>query len=221
MRKADKVSSAIYIKVVSDYVAPMESAAGFRKTRKDWFQRWEGDCLWRISCYLRQERGRDEGWFSITVCVGFRSLAEFLAPCPVCPVTDIKSPCAMGTDLGHLRPPYNLHEWRVLPSTDVTWLGGEAVRELRDYGLPFFEQYGSLDKALKAWEHGTVYNLGSRVHFYRAAAYWLRGERQRAVDLIEQRVQELDDDYRQHGRRTDFNERVRFDNFLLFLKTHE
>jgi len=125
----------------------------------------------------------------------------------------------MATDLGHLMPIHNLYEWRILPDTDETATGHEIVEAIELYGLRYFKDYGTLDKALAAWENGINYNLGSRSDYYIAAAYWLRGDRERAIEFIRLRIAHYNDLYESQRRLLDLTLRREREEFSKFLET--
>lgn len=98
--------------------------------------------------------------------------------------------------------------------------GLEIVEEIRRYALPFFEKYGTLDKCVIAWESEIVYNLGTSVDFYLPAAYWLRGERERALGYVRDKIKHYDRLCEEKGRRQDFNTRESRETFLNFLESN-
>jgi hypothetical protein len=222
MKLHDKLTSAIYRRIIAEFVTPCLVRAGFKRASKDRFFLREGDALWRVVCGLRPEPGRDEGWLDVTVCIGFCSLAEFLCACPLVRIRDPEKPCAMATNLGHLMPIRNFYEWRLLPDTNEITIGREIVEAINTYGLHYFEKYGTLDKALAAWEKGVNYNLGSRVDYYVAAVYWLRGDRGRAIEFIHHRITHYSDLHRSYNRPLDLTlcrEREQFSRFLETMDT--
>ena len=208
----------IYDEILSVHIVPYLCRLGFEKRgRYTMFYKDTNDTVYRVAVGFRKVAGLDEGWLLITVGVGFRSLAEFLAPCQVALVRDVKLPCAMATDLGHLHPPYRFGERHLSADTRAEQVGKEVIAELEQYGKAFFESYGTLEKVLAAWEAGTWFNLGAHADFYMAAAYWLRGERARAIEFVRGRITHYDELYKEKERNPDLNLRIQREELLGFL----
>jgi len=187
--KSEKKSKLIFNHVVEDYVAPALLALGFKRSKFSIFYQWHGDCLWDIWCYYRDVRGADEGYLQTSVCVGFKSIHAFLSGCPEVPMdTDTKRPCTMGADIGYLRPPYNTDYVHLTPDVDGDKLGVFLLGDIRNNALPYFEKFGTLEKAVEAWEKGVCYNaIQARVYLL-AAVYFLRGETARALEVTEEGI---------------------------------
>jgi hypothetical protein len=210
-----------YHKIVSDYVTPILIKADFEMVDTEWFYRWVGDAYWRVACDLTRKPGLKLGTMGITVGVGFRSLAELLKGFSLVK-PDVNKPCAMATDLGHLRPPYQYHEWIILPETDENKIGQEIAEAIKDYGLAFFEKYGTLEKAVTAWEAGIHFN--SAFKFYLPAVYWMRGERERALNIVRENIAYYDAKYKEKKTQWDWmvepvnlRSRKEHETFLAFL----
>ena len=218
MRLDDKTTTCIYKTILTELVAPLLTAKGFRRARGYWFLRWEGDALWRVSCSLRTEPNEDEGLVGVQVCVGFRSLEEFMEGFDTSPLRNPKTPCIMATEIGHLMPQARWHQWRLLPEDDPHVIGHEIATAIEQYGLDYFAKYGSVDKALAAWEQGINYNLCSRADFYIAAVYWLRGDRQRAIGFINRSIERYEALYQAQRQPSDRNLIKERQVFLKFLE---
>lgn len=213
-------ASDIYQEVVSRFVAPLLERKGFKRGKKDWFFHWEGESLWRVATGFRKVPDRDEGWLSITVCVGFKDLASFLQDFSKEDIKGVNEPCIMATDIGHLKPPYSFFEYRLLPDINTAFLGSVVTNDIETFLLPYFTQYGDLEKALAAWENGITYNLGAGADLYIASAYWLRGDQKRAIEFIENKIAYYDGLYRERNRRSDVMARAERERFLAFLLSH-
>ncbi len=211
---------SMYKVIVSQYLVPFLKREGFLKTKGTWFIRWEAGCLWRVSAGFRKSRGRDEGWADVHVCVGFPALFSFLSSCPVInwDIHDPKRPCTMAANIRHLRPSNRTPEWRLLPECDVGLVGMEMVNDIKTYGLAYFDEYGSLEKALHAWESGVWHNLGLSVYYFMAAAYCLRGQQAQAFALIESQIKHYRDLYQATGVPSDRSWMRQLEIFLEFLK---
>lgn len=178
----------VFEKIVSIHILPTVTKAGFERAGSGQFRRVQDDSVHRIAATFRKVPRRDEGWLTVTVCVGFRSLAGFLKDFPVVQVKSPRFPCTMATDLGHLQPPFKYKEWRLLPETDSLMVGADVAGNITAFGFPFFESFGDLRKAVAAWEKGTSYNLGESSDYYLAASYWLRGEIDKAMAFARDRI---------------------------------
>ncbi len=222
MSRSRAISKKIYNRVLEDFVRPFVLGAGFDATNeKDGFQHWQGDCLWHLYCDFRMEKDRDEGWIELTVSIGFRSLDRFLQKYPELGRINPKQPCAMAAGTGRLRggPPYQAVQWRILPDTDPDAIGPEVVEEIKNWALPYFERYGSLDKALTAWEAGIFFNTPFPAgDCYMAAAYWLKGDRDRALNHIRKRLEDWREFYRKEGRHSTTRTIGGYERFLKFLE---
>jgi hypothetical protein len=226
-----KGSKIVFQDVVQRYVDPIAFGAGFQRPMKKHavYYRWNSDCLHTLACGFRPEKGRDEGWVEVSACVGFRSLAEFLSQYPEMGIgqsADPNEPCAMGGLTGRLRggPPYQAVQWRTFPDSDPDEIGPEVVQEITNHAFPFYERYGTLDKALAAWETGVVYTSGFSNDCNISGAYWIKGNHERAVQYFGNRLEYWRGRYEKDHLRTDWFTVERYEsflNFLMSLKTRE
>jgi hypothetical protein len=164
-------------------------ACGFQKKDRHWFLNWRGDCMRRVAVGLRTVSGRDEGWIAVTVGVGFRSLDELLSRCPSIDhrYQDPDMPCAIATLTERLRGiPQPTIQWRILPDVDPDLVGPEVVTEIREWALPFLDRYSSLEQAIAAWESGKYYGTRTERDEYLAAAHCVRGDPDRAIQVIKE-----------------------------------
>lgn len=208
----------LFEQIVENYIAPSLKHAGFAAKPAGLFVRWEEDCLWRVGCCFTKMRGQDAGSFTIALCVGFPDLAKFLKNFPHCNVREVKQPCTMATSLEHLRPPHNWPEWALISTSDVKAVGDEVASVLKEYGLRFFENYGSLDKCVAAWESGINHNLGPSADFYLSSVYWLRGEKERAIEFVNAKITECIEMYNKQGNRSGLFLKRQREDFLKFLQ---
>lgn len=99
MTRSVSQAAAIYRQIVSRSLAPRMAFYGFRPVGAVGFGKSpDSDSYWQVGCAFTKVRGRDEGWLEAGVCVGFRSVARFLADCPVVAArsVSVKSPCLLG-----------------------------------------------------------------------------------------------------------------------------
>jgi hypothetical protein len=189
------------------------SVAGFKRS-KQYFFRQLGEATHRVAFSFRKVRGEEGGWLAVTVCVGFKSLADFLHDFPELNI-ERKRPCMMATDLGHLVPPYNYHEWRLASQPNAA-VSDEILDVLNAHGLRYFETYGELRKAVAAWEAGTTFNAGYFAQLYACTYYYQRGEREKAVTAAKKIIAECDAEFRTTGQRAALNQKRIFEDFLAF-----
>jgi hypothetical protein len=207
-----------YSLIVRNQLAQFLFEQGFILNPDSTFILDRSDAIWRVTHSFRQ---RDfGGLMQVSVGVGFPTVNAFLAKAGVLneQLVNIKDLSAMGTDLGHLKPPYRYQEWNIDLLTDAETLGQELVDNLRNYALPFFENYGTLDKCVKAWEAGDFLNRGAGCEFFLAAAYWMQGDRHRAIDYITSRTKYYHDEYQAKGKQSDYQVLQQRRKFLFFLK---
>lgn len=211
------ISQEKYRVLMDEHVRPALVGLGFSARGKDVLCKWDEDCLWRIGNTTRKVRSVDHMTFAVFLCVGFRSLALFLEDFKGLALVNPRMPCAMATDLGHLFPPFRYHEWKVWPNSDASALASEILSKLEEPGLPYLERYGDLDRSIEAWEAGVTYNLGEAVDFYLPAAYWVKGDREKAMRHAEKRMEEIEGLCQTKGRQQDFMSRTEQKKFLEFL----
>jgi hypothetical protein len=177
---------------------------GFRKVKHYWFVQWQGDSFRRVAVGFRTVSGRDEGWIEVTVGIGFRSLDTLLSKCRLdMELFNPDSPCAIATLTERLRggPPYQTVQWRILPDVNANAVGPEVVNEVKEWALPFLDQHSSLEYTMAAWEAGQYYVTRFQRDVYLAAAYWLRGEEERAVKVIKEGIQYREQPLRERAAR--------------------
>jgi len=87
----------------------------------------------------------------------------------------------MAANLGHLANPPRYLSWEIRSESDATDIGRDICLRIESYGLKFFADYGTLERAVSAWRNGTRYNLGNLALLYLAAYDWLQGNRERAI----------------------------------------
>ncbi len=131
---------------------------------------------------------RDQGRVDTGVGVGYTSLAMRFSRRVRYSLTP--SNCSRGkptaiaaaADLAFLHPRENREVW-IYASSDPAGVANTILDELRTVGLDWFEQFGSLEQTIAAWEAKKCRHI--RDTLYLAAAYWLRGDPDRAVALVE------------------------------------
>jgi hypothetical protein len=158
---------------------------GFKHSRKDEFFRIDGDTVWRVYIDFNRDVPRDQGRIDVVVGVGYHSLDRFLKTCPFVshPIAMRRGkPSHMGAYLAVLHPRESREFW-IFASSDPAEVANVILDELRTVGFDWLEKYGALDKTIAAWEDGRSRHLFDTM--YLAAAYWLRGEHDRALKLIE------------------------------------
>ena len=185
-----KETRRIFERAVEEYVAPALMEQGFRQNKFSiFYKQHDSDCLWRVWVYFQDVRGADEASVFTTVSVGFRSITEFLSKWPIAPLdTDIKKPCTMAAHMGYLRPPFNSDPIRLTPEDDADELGKALWQDIHHHGLPYFERFGTLEKAFAAWKQGTFFNSSSVRVYLLAAAHFLRGEKSVALQLVDAEI---------------------------------
>jgi hypothetical protein len=159
-------------------------------TPRGWFyKRIDEDTLWRVAIGF-STRGRTEaGLLDITLCVGFKSISNFLRLFQPAYVKSVNKPCNMATDLGHATLG-EYKEWLISPEIDIARTGRE-IKGLLEIGVQqYFARYGVMAKALTAWEEGEVFNLGRRSIFYLAAGHAISGRTSHALWLADKFLQE-------------------------------
>lgn len=178
-------SEVKYREIVDSYIAPFMKDLGFDEKKKGWFYALEAGCTKRVACGFDKHRGEDAGSISVTVCVGFKALHDFLAEC-----NDLtrhvnvqldKRGCTMASNLGHLREPFRLLSWEITPDSDIAKIAADICFRIKTDGLKFFADYGNLEQAVSAWRRGDRHNLGNMAVLYLAAYEWLCGSRERAL----------------------------------------
>ena len=194
----------IYTMIVDTHIAPVLLDRGFARLKKyyNWFYRESGDCLQRVSESFRPVRGRDEGWLSMHVAVGFASLTQLLATCPAVG-EEIKAyagkPVFVCETVGKREPRMEYWEWGILPDEDPSQLGREIVESLERYGLPYFGEMDCLGKAITAWEGMRAKGLLQSEVYFLAGAYWLSGDYDRAFALLESQYKQTKQDMERTG----------------------
>ncbi len=187
MRQA-KSSKVLFDTAIMEYVAPRLSEMGFSREKKSFFYKWHKDCFWRIWPLLRESRGVDEGFLHITACVGFRELTQFLARWEKGPKdADLSKPCNMAADIIYLRPIIQ-NPVRISPESDPDQLGIFMWHDINTFIIPFLERVGTLDKAFGSWKAGNFYNAAGSGTYLLAAAYFLRGEKSRALETVQRQI---------------------------------
>jgi len=91
----------------------------------------------------------------------------------------------MATNIGALFPPFHYKEWRILPEAEVGQLASDVMLEVLKAEAAFFGDFGSLSKALGAWEKGITFNAGKTAEVYRAICYHNDGRDLLAKDLLQ------------------------------------
>lgn len=213
-----KTVADVYDEILDASVAPALVAQGFKRSRLDTFYRIEGNCVWKIAFVLSSKSGGAHGNFTGSVCVGFPELALFLKDFPQANIKETRRPCTMAAALNYLRPPHNWPEWAITSTSNPQTLGFEFAKVLIDHGLPFFEEFGSLEKAVAAWEQGVTHNLTNRAEFYLAAAYWIQGNREKALRHTRSCIAHYEKTYQAQKSRSVLSAKKEREAFLAFLE---
>jgi hypothetical protein len=185
MTKPVCIARDLFHVVRDSYLEPFLGNWGFKHSRKDAFFRIEGDTVWYVYIDFNRDVPRDQGRIDVIVGVGYHSLDRFLKSFPGLAerIANCRGkPTTMGADLALLHPRENREFW-IYASSDPAEVANLILDELRTVGFDWLEKYGALDKTIAAWEDGRSRLLTDTM--YLAAAYWLRGEHERALKLIE------------------------------------
>lgn len=187
----EKRSRAVFEAAVEEYVAPFLSEIGFRRQKRTFFYKWNGNCFWRIWPFLRETRGVDEAFLHMTVCIGFRELSELFARWErESQKQKVLQPCNMTADIIYLRP-FVQEPLRITPTSSLDRLGISMLHDLKSFILPFLDEVGTFEKAFAIWGKGRFYNAAGSATYLLAAGYFLRGDKLRALEVIrKKRMQE-------------------------------
>ncbi len=197
-------TDAQYARVITLAARSGLTACGFVQSGLESFKRHDSDSFQQAAFNRRKVRGQDECWVAVGIGIGFKSLAKIMKASCYDVKPSVREPGIMGTDLGHLMPKRNFHEWHLHPDADAEAIGREIQEALTKHAVPFFEHTKSLANVIVMWETGNHYNLCSRVDFYLALAYWLRGDQELAMAFLSRRMEHFQQNYaRQFYRRRD------------------
>lgn len=183
-----KKSKQAFEAAITEYVAPRLSEMSYRRYKQSFFWKWNSGCFWRVWPFLRETRGVDEAFLHITACIGFPELTRFLASWAQMPSNvDMSKPCNMAADIIYLRPSVQ-NPTRISPDTDPDRLGIFIWQDIKTFMIPFLEQVGTFEKAIESWEKGKFYNAAGMGTYLLAAAYFLRGDKSRALNLVRAKI---------------------------------
>lgn len=169
--------------LLNEYLKPELSRHGFRRLGRK-FERTTNDAFWRFLLAVHR-RGSDMATVALHVCVGFPALNSFLQRCPYLRLPPKPRLCDMTAPTKALLPGGQYEFTLITPQSNIEPFGHELCREVNDGGLPFLQRYGTLERAMKAWQAGISFNLGDRRVIWLASAHWLNGERKVATALLE------------------------------------
>ena len=188
--------------IVGDDVCPRLIELGFTPHRQlGGLARWSGDrheYLWFHSLYDKDYAVIESGVF-----VGFKSLAKFFRKCAAvhdfASITDTAHPNCVRAYVHKLKDPRGSNGWSITPETDSVALGNQIFDECINYGLPFIERFSTIPLLIAHWKsERRQNNLSDPDEFRLAAALWLQGERQEAIEklnfLVEWRTHRLQQD---------------------------
>lgn len=182
-------SRQLYQTVLTDFLEPRLAEEGFKRFADDWFYRWTGDLLSRVSADFRRDGQEDRGVLDVSVGVGFKSLGNFLRPCLALEGHGAveKKPCMLASGLERLRPMREPNCWWIDPETVAEELATELLGDIDSLALPYFEKFGTVERVVQEWERirrneGLLTGEG----LYLAGAHWFFGDQERAMDVLKE-----------------------------------
>jgi len=185
------VAKSILHHVYSRYVYPLLTAEGFQPgARGDVFRKRRGDCLQRVGISLDIDYTEDFGCIILCAGVRFRSLARFTRTISRFDPLNSGYPAHFGGEVGTLYPPHVYSPWDVRPDTDPEALGRDVARALKDRALRFVEEYDTLESVMRAWEEGH-FLTDELTWCLLVSAYWMRGDKDLALERISARLARL------------------------------
>ena len=185
MTKPVCIARDLFHVVRDKYIDPFLGNWGFKHLRKDAFFRIEGNTVWFVIIDFVRDVPPDQGRIDVTVGVGYHSLDRFLKSFPGLAerIANCRGkPQTMQADVAQLHPRECREIW-IFASSDPAEVANLILDEMRTVGFDWLEKYGALEKTIAAWEGERSRHLFDTM--YLAAAYWLRGEHERALKLIE------------------------------------
>jgi hypothetical protein len=182
MMTSDRARKA-YKRAVAEHVVPFLRTAGFRGTVPRFFRRGTSVCQ-MVSFDYSKVRGEDEGVLAIRGCVGFVEIELLASEALGCAPSDgLPVPCTHQIEIGSPQPPYAYERIRVTGDTDAASLGARVLQDLREYALPGFGRYASLEQALATWESGPWRTLPEQ-DLCIGLAHWVLGRKAHALRMM-------------------------------------
>ncbi len=197
-------------------LVPFAERLGFRRHRKHYYVRVvDADTVWSLLWNVRRPWGVDVAFITCYVAVGFRELAAFTAPSyPHWRPEDSRWPRLIQTDVGNFtRKRYQKVEVR--PRVTAASVCSELSPPLEACAPEFFKQCGTLESARRWWAS----REGDTGLQYLAADRWLRGERDGAIRMIDERARWTEDRFVTAHRPSDRIGGERLRRFQRFLES--
>ena len=126
-------------------------------------------------------------FISCLVGVSYKPLEALLYRCGVS--LDLKAIYPLlNHQIGYFTPTRKLYEWDYHDDVDSVELFGELKDTIIRYGYPVFQKYSDPDELLTAFQNAEVGMSTVSLVTGKAILYYLRGDRVKALECMEERI---------------------------------
>ena len=175
-------------KELEKHLKEMCQEMGFKKNRSRYYvKQISDDAYGTLGFSTASFRYKGHIFISCLAGVYYRPLEELLYRCGVS--LDLKAIYpVLNHQIGYFTPTRKFYEWDYHDHADSAELFGEIKDTIIEYGYPVFQKYSDPDELLTAFQNAEVGMSTVSLVTGKAILYYLRGDRAKAMECLEERI---------------------------------
>lgn len=158
---------------------------GFRLKKKNLFTRNAGEFEQSVVIILNKIRGQESGNIQVNVQFRHDELERLIAFLKDEEVS--KKWMTTSINIGYLTGEFRYVEWLINESTDIHTTGDQIIKLVDKYAYTFWDEYSSISSIIEGYKRKAIglTVIGNEYNWNLSAAYWLLGDIENAVKVLE------------------------------------
>ena len=158
---------------------------GFRLKRKNVFTRNVEGFEQNIVIILNKIRGQEAGNIQVNVQFRHDELERLIAILK--DEEALKKWMTTSINIGYLTDEFRYVEWLINESTDIHNTGDQIIKLIDKYAYDFWDEYSSISSIIEGYKRKAIglTAIGNSCNWNLSAAYWLLGDTENAVKVLE------------------------------------
>ena len=158
---------------------------GFRLKRKNVFTRDVEGFEQNIVIILNKIRGQEAGNIQVNVQFRHDELERLIAILK--DEEALKKWMTTSINIGYLTDEFRYVEWLINESTDIHNTGDQIIKLIDKYAYDFWDEYSSISSIIEGYKRKAtgLTAIGNDCNWNLSAAYWLLGDTENAVKVLE------------------------------------
>ncbi len=157
---------------------------GFKLYKKKTFRKKNQESMLELNVQLRKISGQNAGYVSVFPAIIYDEINSIASELEG--VEPRKGWPVAAANVGNLKPEREFIEWPLTTTTDILALGEVIYCSIKDYALPFWEQFSTIEGLIDGYEKKDqrLTLTGNSFYWRMAAAYYLTGRHEEAINVL-------------------------------------